>query len=233
MKADFDRIYFYHIRKAGGQSIYNAILEAICGADSKWVEQWLARTHAVFLLEKKQFITAWEAGAINRQDFYFAFSHHPQHVLFPFDSDTFTFTCLRNPIDRVISHYRMLKGFQEAGERQAVLKLEGDWLGESFDEFIDNIPPHHLTNQLYMFSADYDPEEAFDNVLGLSYHFFLEDYEKGLAGLGGRLGMNLAPKHIMPSTYEFEPSDTELDKLYGLLEHEIRFYDALWKVRDL
>jgi len=231
--SNFERIYFYHVRKAGGQSIYNAILEAICGESSQWVEQWLARTKAVFLLDKKQLLTAWEANEINRQDFYFAFSHQPQHALKPFGNDVFTFTCLRNPVSRVVSYYRMLMGFKEREERPEILQTEGRYLEGTFGSFIEELDGANLLTQLWMFSKRLDPEEAFDNVLGLSYHFFLEDYEAGLAELGSRLGMNLAVKHVMPSTYEFEPTDSELNRLYDRLESEIKLYDALWKVRGL
>ena len=51
---------------------------------------------------------------------------------------------------------------------------EGPWLGSSFSDFLDNIPREHLQNQIYMFSASFDLNEAFDNILSCSRVLFVK-----------------------------------------------------------
>jgi len=229
-KAEFERIYFYHIRKAGGQSIYHAILEKLCGVDSFTIENWLTRANIMFCDGKP--IIGWDDKQINRGDFYFAFSHHAMHELLPMPDDTFAFTCFRDPVPRVVSHYRMLKSFREMEIRGDVLKAEAQWAKDNFSEFLDNLPQRHLMNQLWMFSAEYDPEEALENASKLSYFFFLDKFSVGLSKLSNLIGIELEEKHIMVSTSEFAMKPEEGERLQELLIPEYQFYEGLqelWK----
>lgn len=230
MKNDFERIYFYHIRKCGGQSIYCAILEKLCGVDSAMAENWLTRANIMFCDGKP--IIGWDERQINRGDFYFAFSHHAVHELLPMPDDAFTFSCFRDPALRVVSHHRMLKGFRETGIRSDVLRAEAQWAKDDFSEFLDNLPQRHLMNQLWMFSAEYDPEEALENASKLSYFFFLDEFSAGLSKLSNLIGMELEEKHIMVSTSEFVMEPEEGEHLQEMLAPEYRFYKGLrelWK----
>lgn len=66
------------------------------------------------------------------------------------------------------------------------LKIEGKWLGSCFSDFISEIPKEHLLNQLYMFSKDFDVDEAVDNVARCSHFSFTEARSHGLAELSSK-----------------------------------------------
>lgn len=227
------RVYFFHIRKTGGQSIYHAILEQLCrGIDPAKAERWLTRAGVLACMDK--LIVGWGVEQINRQDWHFGFSHVAMHELLPMPSDTFTFACFREPSERVISHYRMLKMFRETKTRHDVLQTECKWVRKTFAAFLDAVPPHHLMTQLRTFSAGYDPQEALDNVAKLDYFFHLEDFSVGLAELGKRIGpiltgqpMVLREKRVMQSHAEFDGTQVDRDRLRKMLEPEYEFWEGL------
>jgi hypothetical protein len=131
----------------------------------------------------------------------------------------------------------MLKMFCETKTRRDVLRIEREWVRKTFGAFLDVIPPHHLMAQLRMFSADYDPQEALQNVAKLDYFFHLEDFSAGLAELGKRIGpvligkpMALREKRIMQSHAEFDGTQADRDRLHKMLEPEYEFWEGLTNV---
>ena len=223
---DFQRVYFYHIRKCAGQSIYHAVLENLCpGVTSVRTENLLSRAQIMVCDDK--LIVGWSAREIDRGDYDFAFSHYPMHELKPMPNTTFTFTCFREPSERVISHYRMLRGFCQTKQRRDVLRAERRWVRKSFSAFLDNLPQNHLMAQLWAFSPSYNPDEALKNVAKLSYWFTVDDFSAGLAELGRRIGMDLEEKRVRPSSFEFDATDDDLARLREMLEPEYKLWDGL------
>jgi len=223
-----NQIYFYHIRKCGGQSIYHAIFQALTGASSEDVEHWL--TWSNIIICEGKIIIGWHAPHINRHKFNFAFGHFAMHELLPMPEDIFTFTYFREPSERVISHYRMLKGFRETGTRGDVLKAEKGWSQfETFGEFVELLPDVHMLRQLYMFSAEYNVDEALENINNLSYWFTMDNFAEKIKEFGKVLGLNLKTRHVMPSHSEFDGMSDELGMLREKLEPEYELWEALKK----
>jgi hypothetical protein len=173
-------------------------------------------------------------GAIERGNYFFANSHFSAHSL-RLPPDTFTVTVVRSPIERVISLYRYLwwikneegSHFEEVYWHTAYRQTE--WLGSSFHDFLDRIPRHHLTPQIYMFSDSYDVEEAIGRAMSCSAILFKEQFRQGLESIGRTLGLPLREKHErrFGSSLQIDLSSGERDRLTELVKNEITFVDRL------
>jgi len=76
---------------------------------------------------------------IEEGSYYYAFSHIPLHQL-RLPKETFTITCFRDPIKRIISHYNMLVHYRDNNIYHSCMKIEGHWLGNSVLDFVERRP---------------------------------------------------------------------------------------------
>jgi hypothetical protein len=187
----YRRIYFYHVRKAAGTSLNHMFL-ALGDEPGAEVYAWLPNENRTISNDKV--FVGWSKRLIEQGYYFYAFSHLPMHA-FTLPPDTYTFTCLRDPAQRVISHYKMLVKYRDNNVPHPCVDEEGPWLGRSFDDFLTNIPRQHLLNQLYMFSDSFDVDEAYANITGCNRFFFVQDFAKGVAGLAADLDLPLEPIH--------------------------------------
>ncbi len=183
----FARVYHHHIRRTGGTSL-NAAFYATggAGADKEPLlasQGWMIHGGRVFVAHNKYLI---DKGA-----YFFARSHSPAHEL-RLPPRTFTVTILRDPVERVISHYNVLAEWEKNDVRHPSRATEGPWLGASFSDFLTRVPREHLLRQLYTFSPAFSVDEAHATLAGLGAVLMNEDYADGLAALGDRLGLDLA-----------------------------------------
>lgn len=221
----FQRIYFYHNRKTGGKSLAHVFF-ALGGEDPKVVD---ART-----IEELNYRTVSNDLIYHRGDtllsrqgnYFFAFSHTPMHRL-QLPPKTFTITILRDPVSRIITHYKMLLRFKIEKIPHPCMKIEGKWLGNNFRDFLNNTPENHFYNQLYKFSRNYDIAEATDNIMACSHFFFTENYKEGLESLSKKLSLPLKPIYFGKETLKFEPTKEEMYLLREKLEPEYRLFENL------
>jgi hypothetical protein len=224
----YKRFYLVHIRKAGGTSL-NYMFLSLSGEESS------ARYSQLSSIPDHRFVfngliyVGWNVNYINNGNYFYAFSHVPLHKL-AIPKGTFTISCFRDPVKRVISHYNMLMHHHINKIDHPMMATEGKWIGESFDDFLRNIPKEHLTNQLYMFSKNCNIDEAVNNVRQLSHYFFIDNFAAGIDGLNRKTGLNLKPIHTRKAKHESQISDHNLEKLREMLDEEYRFLDIL---RDL
>lgn len=202
----FKRIYLFHVRKTGGTSLNHMFL-SLGGEDARDVYARLSE-HLSTISGEKVFV-GWDKWMIERGNYYYAFSHIPQHEL-SLPDQTFTVTCLRDPLRRLISHYKMLKEYAEANISHPCMATEGGWLGNSFKDFVDNMPREHLLNQIYMFSKGFYVEEAAAKILACSCWFFTEDFSAGVHKLSRLTGIELQPIHARKSEYSVEISQSDM-----------------------
>jgi len=221
----YKRIYLIHIRKTGGTSLNNMFL-SLSGLDSKSLYRQLAASPIHRLIVNGLIFVGWNVRYINKGSYYYAFSHTPLHKL-DLPENTFTVTCFRDPVKRVVSHYNMLMDYQENNISHPCMAIEGKWLGKNFDDFINNIPKEHLLNQLYMFSSSCDIDEAVKNVRHLSHYFFSDTFASGIHELNRKTGLNLEPIHIRKSGYHAHLSDESLSKLRDMLDEEYTFFERI------
>jgi len=178
------------------------------------------------VISNDKVFVAWNRWLIQKGCYFYAFSHIPQHEL-RLPDRTFTITCLRDPAERVISHYKMLEEFRRENIPHPCMKTEGRWLGSSFDDFLERIPKEHLLNQLYMFSKKFDVNEAQDNILKCSHFFFTERFSQGISHLSSKIGIQLKPVRLRTSTIDFDVNEKETNRLRMRLEDEYKLMELL------
>jgi hypothetical protein len=224
----YKRIYLVHIRKTGGTSLNHSFL-ALSGEDSELLYKRLVQEWDHRLLSNGKVYVGWNVPYINGGNYFYAFSHVPLHAL-QLPKETFTVTCFRDPVKRVISHYNMLMDYRINNVRHPCMPIEGKWLGDSFNEFLERIPKEHLCNQLFMFSARYDIGEALERVKGLSHVFFTEDFAHGVDVLNQKTGLQLEVIHTRKTLHKEEVPQRGLDTLREMLGEE---YEFLRRVKDI
>lgn len=226
----FKRIYFVHIRKTGGTSINNQFL-ALSGEPHKDLYSRLTQKSDHRLSHGDLVYVGWNRWHINRGTYFYAFSHLPLHQL-SLPRETFTFSCFRDPVRRVVSLYTMLCELRLEDRLENELVNEAKWLGNSFEDFLSRVPKEHLMNQLYMFSPTFDVEDALVRAKSLSYYFFVDQFDDGIASLNDRLGIELQPMHIRKTKYKEEISESLLNQLRDRLADEYAFLDHLRRLQS-
>ena len=225
----YKRIYFYHIRKCGGTSI-NRMFLSVGGESSTEVQGRINKSYINRTITANYVLVGPNKMLIDRGAYFYAYSHWPMHEL-DLPKNTFTFTCLRDPIERIISHYRMIMDYKIFGKYSGGMESESKWFDREFGDFIENIPREHLLNQIYMFSRNFDQDEAFENIQNCSHFFLLEQFSQGIAELADRTALSLAPIHIRKSEYDEAIPATEMERLHDMLLPEIQLYDRLKKAK--
>lgn len=224
----YKRVYLVHIRKTGGTSL-NKMFLSLSGKDSNVLYTQLSRTPGHRLICNGRIYVGWNVKLINKGNYFYAFSHTPIHQL-SLPAGTFTVTCFRDPVKRIVSHYNMLMDFQANKIDHPCMATEGKWLGEGLDNFLNNIPKEHLLNQLYMFSNNFNINEAVNNVQQLSHYFFSDQFDKGVNSLNMKTALNLESIHIRKANYQSQISEHDLGKLREMLDKEYKF---LYSIRGL
>lgn len=221
------RMYLYHIRKTAGTSLIKSLM-SLNGSDGEAAFTTLANNSDQSLVANDMIYAGWVKSLIETGDYSFGFSHHSYDEI-ELPSSTFRFTCLRNPAERVISHYRMLKDFSLQPKPHECFVTEGAWLGNSFDDFLDRTPRQHLLNQLYMFSNSYSIDEAVSRICSLEHVLFVEDYSKGVAALGRKTGLAIRDRHDRRSKQKIQISKDSKSRLNEMMQDE---FDLLAAVRE-
>lgn len=221
-------IYHIHIRKTAGTTINFAFLSNSGESDVEKFYESIAHKSNHRKIKNFKIFVGWNIRLIEEGKYSFAFSHTPRHEL-KLKPEVFTFTCLRDPAKRVISHYKMLRYFQVNNIDHPCMMVEGKWLGESFDDFMSRLPKKYLLNQLYMFSKDFDVSQAFDSIGRVDKVIFTENLEEGLKELETLTGWRLPISNQKKYNFEEEISDTQILKLKTLLEMEYKLLSMLKK----
>ena len=218
-------IYYYHIRKTGGTSINGAFLKYF-GFNFPEDYDVLSKKHNNRLLKKRKAIIGWNLHNIGTGAFNYAFSHSPYHeVILP--DNAFKFTCLRDPLKRLLSHYGMLVFFKQNNILHKSSSVEKEWIGENFKDFLENIPKKHLLNQLYMFSKDFDPLEAATRIKSLDYYFFTEHFENGMQQLGDLLDAKFEVLREKSFAIDLDVDESDKELAMTKLDEEYKMINLL------
>lgn len=220
-------IYHVHIRKTAGTTINQAFLSNTAEDASQLMKRLGQKNNHQIIIGERVFV-GWNRRLIEKGQYSFAFSHTPLHQL-KLPENAYTFTCFRDPVNRVISHYNMLRGYQEYNIPHAWMKAEDPWLGNSFDDFLSRIPREHLLNQLYMFSPSFDVEEALANIQKLDHILYTEQIVQGLKELESATGWTLPLTYENKSAFRIELSDSQQSQLRAMLEPEYKLFEQLRK----
>lgn len=223
---NYRRIYFYHIRKTAGSSIIQAFLAA-GGEESKSVYRRLVQQPQHRAISDKYVYVGWRKYLIEGGLYTFAFSHIPYWEL-ELPRDTFRFTIIRDPFKRAFSHYKILVNFsRQEGPMRPNIVPELSWLGKSMNDFLDKIPPDALLNQLFMFSKEFNVDEAYERICSCEHVMFTEDFDNGLAQLSAKTGFALEPNRTRTSRIEEDVDTSAIDRMREMVEPEMRLYQRL------
>lgn len=226
LSADYDRVYHAHVRKTGGTSLNYAFF-GIDGANPEAVYQNIIKNLIHRTIVNDKVFVGWNKEFINQGHYFFAYSHLPIYEL-QLPPRTFTVTCLRDPVQRVLSHYNMLIEFEALNVDHPLRRTECKWLGRGFSDFLERIPRQHLLNQLYMFSPRFDVGEAMERVGLCSLHFFTEAFSEGIEKVNKTLNLELTPLVIRKTNRKYiNISENDIFKLREILEPEYRLIESL------
>jgi hypothetical protein len=141
----------------------------------------------------------------------------------------FTVTILRDPVQRVVSHYSYLSDdTADLGNRFIASDYAKNLVAGGLDNFLDRAAPSLLMNQLYMFSEGLDPAEGANRIRGLSMYFYSESYDEGLIALRERLALPLVVRRErVSSATSVKPDDAVTARLREILEPEYRMMALL------
>lgn len=225
----YERIYHYHIRKTAGTSL-NSAFWGLAGLD-------LESARGVRIFANKLVYVRHNQELIEEGAWFFANSHIPAHSL-TLPPNTFTVTVIRDPLRRLISHYRYLVWARDdAGNAQRLdpafssLRREIAWLGDSFADFLTQIPKKHALAQLYMFSREYDVKEALERIHGCTSVCLTERFADGIQFLSNTLQLPLEVRRERQFGGAVKLTRSEEDRARELLEPESIFIETISKER--
>ena len=182
----YKRIYHSHIKKCAGTSLNKLIIgmqcdqepfhrercyQAVCGNDMIQIGDWVFTSHRPYPMATQRYT--------------YAFSHYPYWELrdnFGISfKETFVFTTFRDPVDRIISHYKMIKERKDNNSKHGAMKTQGQWLGENdtLMEFVQNLPKEELMAQVYCYSKRYNVDEALENIKEINFTTRVETLTSG------------------------------------------------------
>jgi len=226
----YKRVYLIHIKKTGGTSLNHMFLSL--GGQLEIMYDDIVNSLGHRIIRDNKIFVGWNKYLIEKGAYYYAFSHTPFHQL-RLPPSTYTITCFRNPVKRIISHYNMLTNYRDNNIPHPCMRIEGNWLGGSVLDFVERMPKEHLLNQLYMFSNNFDVEEAVRTVReNVCCHFFTEDFDSGVKSINTSLGIELIPIHMRKSSSSNEIHNDHLIALKEKLELEYLFLNKLKELRN-
>jgi len=179
------------------------------------------------ILGNKVFV-GWNRTFLRLGHYYYGFSHLPfESITIP--KQSFTFTMIRDPIQRALSYYRMIAYYSDKSQKpledtELPLIKAGDFIS-----FLDKVGNNRLMRQVYMFSKKYDLDEAYERITNLSYFCLTERFEEGVNGLNKRLKTKLTFMHENKGGYKFKPTAKEITLLKERLEPSFVLYERLKK----
>ncbi|MBL8658229.1 MAG: sulfotransferase family 2 domain-containing protein [Rhodospirillales bacterium] len=220
----YERIYLYHIRKTAGSSLRWTFMD-LGGQDLRGGEKERhLNTHGWVVHGGYAYVTH-NRYLLERSSYFFGDSHFPFHdVRIP--EKTFTITILRDPVARVISHYRMLLHWQKADIDHPARRAEASFLGDSFSDFLERLPRTHLMRQLYMFSPRFDVDEAIRNLAKVNFIMLTEQYNEHLGELAKVLNLDLKPLAEKAGYGSVPLSDEDRARLREVLAPEYALMQA-------
>lgn len=225
-------IYHVHIRKTAGTSINFAFLSNGATDNVEDLYESLAKTPTQRVISNSKVFVGWNAELLNEGNYSYGFSHDALHKL-NIPDHVFKFTCLRDPVKRIVSHYNMLKHFQKNQINHPCMKIEGKWLGNSIIDFVKNAPKYHVSNQLHMFSASFNVNEAAKELSKLDAIIYTEELHTGLKHLEQLTNWKLPISNQKTYNHKEKIDEGDLLQLKEILSDEYTLLDKIKPLKEV
>lgn len=222
-----DRVYHVHIRKSAGTSI-NSAFWALGGHNLSTVKR------EPIVLSMNYAFVRYNKDLIEKGDYFYASSHFEYWGL-NLKPNTFTFTMLREPYERLVSLYKYYNWVNQIDEETGikldssyiVLKNQTHLLGNSFKDFINNLSNKYLHAQLYMFSEELNVEIALNTIEQIDRVYFKDNFKASIENLKSSLNIDVLGVKNERRFENVNFSISEEDKAYAInvLKKEIEFYN--------
>lgn len=223
----YDRIYHLHMRKCAGTSVNRSFLK-LASNDPEIYENLSKQKKISTPLGK---VVCWDRKLINAGDYFFAFSHLAYFNL-ALKPKTFLFTLFRDPVQRVVSQWRMLRAHLENPEFLPHLSTEAKKATNRFEDYVDSIPTKHLQTQLYTFSERLDIEQAINRTDNVTMVGFVDCYQDFIHTINTTLNLNLNVMHDTKGvSRNITVTQQSKDYVRKKLDKEYEFYNRVREKR--
>ena len=168
--------------------------------------------------------------------YHYAWSHRPFHKIY-LPPNTFKITCIRNPYERLFSRYKQLTMLYNNGDPKRTdgkLLYYYSLLGNSFEEFIKNLPINELCYQLYMFSEKLNVKEAVETLKKVDYILDTKSIQDDTNELSKILGVKLESMHIRKIGKSIDEKNIEKFKsIEKVFRPEVEFYKRASELKKI
>lgn len=163
------------------------------------------------------------------------------HEMCAFETYDITITAIREPSERLLSHYRMLMQselFNLSRPPHRDSKFNSDdpaWLDRSLELFLKKFPSKWKSHQLHFYSPSGDICEAFENITKNTQIILTEKQQEGFDRLCKKEQLTQKAKllELKPPSWQttdnipFEPSKEQVDLIKNVLKDEYTFYNKV------
>lgn len=223
---NYDRIYFHHLPKTGGTSLNFGFISHFASTERPSIVYENIASHEAHKIEKNgNVIVGWNTTLLNSKNYTYGFSHRAAHEL-NLPSRTLTISIFRDPLDRVVSYYNMLRHYKENDIQHPVMRH--NWAGLEFDAFIETIPKSHLLRQLYHYSKSYNPYLAATYInFTINIKFNTKNFPTGVQLIKKSTGIDLHPYREKNYKYSEKIAPKLLKKTREILSPEYKMMELI------
>lgn len=210
-------IHFFHVPKTAGRTIHRVFYSLV--SDDPQAAYYNACGQRDVTLQGKRFL-AWAPNTAMQKPFFYSHSHRPVAKTW-LPKGTKTFTCLRDPLERFQSYYRMLREIAENPEH--------------IHHGTEHLKQYHANPVAYVMSAPQKHVCAYTEMFGKQFPkldavLLQSDLAAGIKRLGEVLGLPLELKSNHPETRPDVEFSAEFNKIarerlkpdYELLKEVLR-----------
>lgn len=231
----FKRIYHYHIPKTSGTSINAAFYESENIDYALTIRNQFSNLLTRSIKIDGKVFSDHNISLINKSAFYYSWSHYPMEDL-DFKTDTYTFTSIREPGERIVSYYRFLDDinkFKNDEDYKHMVHLLKNYR-DRFDEFIYYLPENIKFAQLNMFSKKLDIDEAIENIKRVNHIIVDNNFDPFIKEIDSifniSLNLNKINKTISKKEIDISILKKELKKEYLFYDYIVKNVDSSGKL---
>ena len=197
-------------------------------------------------------LRCWKADANQRGGVSFRLT--TKHAVCDFTDWNYSCTIIREPLERLLSHYRMILGNlrrfienakdytpKEPPIRGPKNEDSMTWVQHGFNQFLEIYPKEYREHQLYFYSPSGKSGEAFDNIIKNTQIILFDRRQEGLDRFVEKINRDLAhinrsvgqiqdqapPDWQTTKNVDFKPSEEQVVKAKKYLAEEYRFYEMV------